>query len=216
MKSTVPLKSMRSLYGTWCDFEKMYEKYSDIGPNVHISYAPTIDYVDELPRDEAEKLVKIFREQMLKVAAKELEFHKKHGHFLCTWFNGSDSKQHCAAGAHMHAIDVDGESYACHGALYSPNKEKMHGGNIQDENFINRLQEMSSTYSEVVGRGVSDVCKDCVATTCMICPVASFDMSDKEDHMDRWTDRWVNNMCGFFKAFGEIDRTVMAHIDGEI
>lgn len=216
MKSTIPLKSMRTLYSTWKDFERMYEKYNAIGDHVQISYAPTIDYVDELPREEAEKLVEIFREQMLKVAAEEIKFVNKHQRHLCTWFNGSDSKQHCAAGAHMHAIDVDGNSYACHGALYSPNKEKMHGGNIEDENFINKVEAMSNEYSSVIGRGVSDVCKDCVATTCMICPVASFDMSNKEDHMDRWTDRWVNNMCGFFKAFGEIDRTVQAHLDGDL
>jgi hypothetical protein len=47
----------------------------------------------------------------------------------------------------------------------------------------------------------------------MVCPVSSFDLSKKEDHFDRWHDRWVNNMCGFFKAFGEIDRSVQRYLD---
>jgi len=63
---------------------------------------------------------------------------------------------------------------------------------------------------------VSDICKGCVATTCMICPVSSLDNSKKEDYFDRWTDRWVNNMCGFFKSFGEIDRSVQAYLNKEI
>jgi hypothetical protein len=46
----------------------------------------------------------------------------------------------------------------------------------------------------------------------MICPVSSLDNSKKGDYFDRWTDRWVNNMCGFFKSFGEIDRTVQKHL----
>jgi len=215
LKSTVPLKSMHSLYNTWMDFKNLFDSMNDIGPNIRISYAPTIDYVDELPRDQAEELVKVFREQMLRVAAEEIKFYKEHNQFLCTWFNGSDTKTHCSAGAHMHAIDVDGNSYACHGALYSPNKQDLHGGNIVDDSFINSIEQMSKKYAVSTER-VSDTCKNCVATTCMICPVASFDMSKNEDHFDRWTDRWVNNMCGFFKAFGEIDRTVQAHIEGEL
>jgi hypothetical protein len=48
----------------------------------------------------------------------------------------------------------------------------------------------------------------------MICPVVSLDNSRKQDIMDQWTDRWVNNMCGYFKTFGEIDRAVMKQIRG--
>lgn len=115
----------------------------------------------------------------------------------------------------MHAIDVDGNTYACHGSLYSPNKEAMKASNIMDDDFINSVIKMSETYGKAIER-IDPICQGCVATTCMICPVSSLDNSKKEDYFDRWTDRWVNNMCGFFKTFGEIDRTVQAHLDKEI
>jgi hypothetical protein len=64
-------------------------------------------------------------------------------------------------------------------------------------------------------KSVPEICTGCVATTCMICPVVSLDNSRKEGGMmDQWTDRWVNNMCGYFKTFGEIDRAVMKQIRG--
>lgn len=211
IKSTIPLTNMHSLYKTWMEFKDLHEKYKGINQFVSVSYAPTIDYYQALAREEAEKLVPIFREQMLKVAAEEIKFFKKHGYFLCTWFNGKEQKTNCAAGASMHAIDVDGNSYVCHGALYSPNKAKLHSSSIMDDDFINRLMEMSDSYTPSVTR-VSEICKDCVATTCTVCPVTSFDTSKNEDHFDKWEDRWVGNMCGFFKAFGEIDRSVQHYL----
>jgi hypothetical protein len=39
----------------------------------------------------------------------------------------------------------------------------------------------------------------------------SHEKSDKELFFDKWTDNWVNNLCGFFKAYGEIDRAVQEH-----
>ncbi len=211
LKATMPLTAMSSLYSSWCDHRRLYEELD----NVTVSYSPTIDYVSDIDFEDLPKLIENFRHGMLKIAAEEIKFHKKHGHFLCTWFTEDDTKVHCSSGVNMHAIDVDGNSYACHGALYSPNKEVMKGSHIDDSKFINSIINMSETYSKPI-QEVSDTCKDCVATTCMICPVVSFDNSKKESFDDKWTDRWVNNMCGFFKAFGEIDRSVQSHIYKEL
>jgi radical SAM protein with 4Fe4S-binding SPASM domain len=213
MKATLPLTSMGSLYASWKDHEKLHNAMK--ADNLSVTYSPTIDYVSEIPDAELPQMIDSFRNGMLRIAAEEIKFHEENGYFLCTWFGADDSKVHCASGVHMHAIDVDGNSYACHGSLYSPNKEQMRGGHIDDDSFINNVIDMSNSYSKPI-RDVSDICKDCVATTCMICPVVSLDNSKKEDYFDKWTDRWVNNMCGFFKAFGEIDRTVQAHLDKEI
>jgi uncharacterized protein len=215
LKATIPLKSMKGLYACWQDYKKLFDRFQDIGPNFTVSYAPTIDYVENIPKENLEELIDNFRMEMLKIASEEIKFFKQHGRHLCSWFNGSDSKQHCASGAHMHAIDVDGKTYACHGSLYSPNKELMQGSDIQKDSFVADVEKMAKTYQEPI-REMNDICKGCVATTCMICPVSSLDNSKKENYFDRWTDRWVNNMCGFFKTFGEIDRTVQAYLEKEI
>lgn len=215
LKSTVPIKTMTGLYKAWKDFEKLHAHLNGIGNNIHVTYSPTIDYVNDIPEGDLPQMVADFRAEIIKIAKEEIAFHKKHGHHLMTWFNGSDSKVHCASGAHMHAIDVDGQTYACHGSLYSPNKEEMKGSDIQNDSFVDDVAHMSTTYQKHI-KEISPVCEGCVATTCMICPVTSLDKSTHKEFTDRWTDRWVNNMCGFFKAFGEIDRTVQTYISGDI
>jgi len=215
LKATIPLRSMTGLYAAWKDYKILYETLNDIGDNISVSYAPTIDYVENIPRENLDELIQNFRSEMLTIAKEEIKFFKEHGRHLCTWFNGSDSKQHCASGAHMHAIDVDGKSYACHGSLYSPNKESMQGSDIHNDSFAADVARMALQYQQPIS-SMNDICTNCVATTCMICPVSSLDNSKKEDYFDRWTDRWVNNMCGFFKTFGEIDRTVQAYLDKEL
>lgn len=214
LKSTIPLQAMDSVYKTWKDFKKLHDYYKDY-PNVRVSYAPTIDYVSDLPDQIIPESVALFRSEMLKVAKEEIKFYKEHQRFLCSWFAGGEDKIHCASGANMHAINIDGKGYACHGSLYSPYKEDMGGTDIHDDSFIEDLKKMTTLYKAPLGR-VSEICKGCVATTCMICPVSSYDLSKKDDFFDRWQDRWVNNMCGFFKAFGEIDRTVQAYLDNHI
>jgi hypothetical protein len=113
----------------------------------------------------------------------------------------------------MVAVDVTGKTYACHGSLYSPNKDAMSSGSVMDSTWINTLRKATETYRLAI-KSVPETCVGCVATTCMICPVVSLDNSKiKSDNiMDQWTDRWVNNMCGYFKTFGEIDRAVMKQI----
>lgn len=215
LKSTLPVKSMTGMYRAWLDFKKLHDKFSSIGKHVTITYAPTIDYYEEIPQGDLQNVIAEFRNEMLLIAKEEINFYRENGHHLCTWFGGEDTKVHCASGANMHAIDVDGQSYACHGSLYSPNKDLMKGSSIHLDSFAEDVGKMSAAYSEPI-KNVSEICTGCVATTCMICPVSSLDHSKKEDYFDRWTDRWVNNMCGFYKAFGEIDRTVQAYLEQEI
>jgi uncharacterized protein len=215
LKATIPLRSMTGLYAAWKDEKILYDTLNEIGDNISVSYAPTIDYVTDLPVDQLPDMVADFRNEMMMIAAEELKFFKEHGHHLCTWFNGSDSKQHCTSGANMHAIDVDGKGYACHGSLYSPNKELMLGSDIEKDSFAEDVAKMSKAYLEPIEE-MNSICTGCVATTCMICPVSSLDLSKNEDYFDRWKDRWVNNMCGFFKAFGEIDRTVQSYLAREL
>jgi hypothetical protein len=214
LKSTIPLKAMNSIHKTWLDFKKLHDHFKD-HPNLKVSYAPTIDYVSDLPDQIIPESIAIFRSEMLKVARDEIKFYQENNRSLCTWFGEGDAKVHCASGAHMHAINVDGKGYACHGSFYSPNKEEMLGSDIMVDSFVEDVIKMSEKYKEPLGR-ISSTCKDCVATTCMICPVSSLDLSKEENFVDKWQDRWVNNMCGFFKAFGEIDRSVQAYLDNDI
>jgi uncharacterized protein len=215
LKATVPTTSMKGLYHTWKEFERLHERFSTITPNLQVRYAPTIDYVTEMKVDDVRELVAEFRQEMILIARDEIEFYRKNGYHLMSWFTGGDSKTHCAAGAHMQAIDVDGNTYACHGALYSINKDELKSGSIEDDAFMSNIQAASEKFSHHI-RDMSPICVGCVATTCMICPVSSYDKSVSDTFEGKWTDRWVGNMCGFFKAFGEIDRAVQQHLHADL
>lgn len=213
IKSTLPTTSIFSLYDTWLEFEELVNKYKEY-PNVKINFAPTIEYaMGHTPfGGETDHAVAKFEKQMKKIAKKEIEFYKEHGRFLCSWFGSSDGKTNCTAGASMMAVDVDGGVYACHGALYSPQKEDMKSATIFDTDFTEKVKTFADAHVPARHR-INDICKGCVATYCAVCPVAVYDASKKTDHLDRWTDRCVNGLCKFYKAFGRLDRAVQHHIN---
>jgi sulfatase maturation enzyme AslB (radical SAM superfamily) len=67
LKSTIPLKAMDSLHKTWSDFKRLHDYFKDY-PNLKVSYAPTIDYVSDLPDQIIPESIAIFRSEMLKIA----------------------------------------------------------------------------------------------------------------------------------------------------
>lgn len=207
LKSTLPIENMETLSSTWLEFQQLYEMFAKKCPNFHVSYSPTIDYVTKVSDEEKEAALKVFREEFMKIARYEVEFYKKYQRHLCSWFGGEDKRKHCSAGLNMAAIDQTGDLLACHGAIYSPHKEELKSATIKDDDFLAKLKAFSRGFEKPTSK-IAKSCQDCVATTCMICPVVSFEKSQKEDYYDKWLDNWSNNLCSFFKTFGEIDRAV--------
>lgn len=210
LKSTLPTSAMKHLYKTWQNFERLYNKYKEY-KNVHISFAPTIDYSINEGVVGKDDQVEVFREQILLIAKKEAEFVLSEGRHLMAWFNGSDRKTNCSAGLNFIAVDVDGKSYACHGALYAEGKEALQSSSIYDDDFINKVAQFNDSFASSVAR-VPDECKTCVATTCMVCPVSTYQLSQKETLHERWEDRGVNGLCKYYQTFGEIDRSLQKYI----
>lgn len=207
LKSTLPIDNMESLLSTWLEFKEIQDILWKVNKRINVNYAPTIDYVTRMSNEEKDSALIVFREQFLAIAKHELEFFKTHQRYLCSWFGGEDNRKHCSAGLNMAAIDQAGDLFACHGAIYSPKKKELQSASIADDDFVDKLKAFSRTFEEPTKK-IAKECQDCVATTCMICPVVSHERSEKEDFFDKWTDNWSNNLCGFFKTFGEIDRAV--------
>jgi len=211
LKSTLPIEEMSALGKTWDEYRDIQNMLWKVDKNLKISYSPTIDYVSVIPDNQKEESVVAFRQEFLKIAKKEIQFYKENGRYLCSWFGGEDNRKHCSAGYNMAAIDQRGQLYACHGAIYSSEKEKLVSGSIHDEKFIETLAAYTEQFAEPLKK-IPKECENCVATTCMICPVVSHSKSKKEDFFDKWTDSHVNNLCSFFKTFGEIDRAVSEYM----
>lgn len=207
VKSTLPIENMETLFNSWTEFKEIQEMLWKVDKNININYAPTIDYVKKISDENKESSLGVFRKQFLMIAQQEMEFFKQHNRYLCSWFGGEDNRKHCGAGLNIAAIDQRGNLYACHGAIYSSKKQELITTSIYDDDFIEKLATSSKSYEKPLKK-ISSVCDECVATTCTICPVISHEKSEKADFFDKWTDNWVNNLCGFFKTFGEIDRAV--------
>ena len=211
LKSTLPVDNMETLSETWLDFKAIQEKLWEINRDIYVTFSPTIDYVTRISDEEKESATQVFRQQMIKIAKEELSFYKQHGRYLCSWFGGEDNRKHCSAGLNMAAIDQAGDLFACHGAIYADKKEELRSAHIKDDDFVQKLAKFSGQFEEPIKK-IAPECEECVATTCMICPVVSNDRSEKGEFFDRWTDNWSNNLCSFFKAFGEIDRAVQKQL----
>lgn len=208
-KSTLPGKAIPNLYRTWLEFEELHEKYKDT-ENVRVAFAPTLDYTMG-PNSHEDKKLGVFKEQMMMIAKKEIDFYKKYGRHLCSWFGTGDEKVTCSAGLNMVAVDVDGSTYACHGALYSPGKENMKSSTIFDESFIEDIQKFNNSFEKTVTEK-NPICEQCVATMCMICPVASYEMSEETEFFSKWGDKQINGLCDFYQTFGRIDRTIQNYL----
>lgn len=210
VKSTLPIDNMEVLLETWHDFKEIQEILWRIDKKINITYSPTIDYVARMSMEEKELATKEFRAQMIGIAKQEMAFFQEHGRYLCSWFGGEENRKHCTAGLNMAAIDQRGNLYACHGAIYSEKKTELQTTTIYDEEFVRKLAEYSRSFAKPV-KQVAKECENCVATTCMICPIVSHERSEKEEFFDKWTDKKANNLCSFFQAFGEIDRAVQKY-----
>lgn len=212
-KATLPIASFNDIYANWTHFKDLFYKYSD-KPNARISYAPTIDYTQKAEEiEDYAGLLKIFKKQMMLVAKGEIEFYKTEKRFLLSWFDTpiSEQKVNCSAGVNFISIDGEGDSYACHGAFYAPNKEELKSTSLYSDNFVAEIAAFNAKFEEHINY-VPEGCKGCSSTYCAVCPVALSEMSKKEDLMDRWTDRTAHGLCGFYKEFGLIHRALFKHL----
>ena len=211
LKSTLTLDTLEYISDAWNDFEKLYNELKEVSNKVYVSYAPTIDYINCINQIDRTKELAIFRKQMLKIAKKEITFFQKNDRHLCSWFGGEKNHKNCSSGYNMVALDVDGSFYVCHGGLYSSNKKQLTMGTLFDDDIAEKIAIFNESFKNPISK-ISDECKDCMATACMICPVNSFEYSKKEKFFDKWLDYGINNLCIFYKTSGEIDRTIQNYL----
>ena len=103
----------------------------------------------------------------------------------------------------MAVIDVNGDVYNCHGAIYSKCSNDFKYANIFDKNFINNIQKANSLYKN--NHVEPDECTECIAGACLRCNVKKYEDSEKETHLDRWYDYPAQkDLCRYYKLVGKI------------
>ena len=210
LKSTLPLTEVKSMYVTWLEFRDLYIKYKDIDI-VYIKYAPTIDYHSKIT--DSNKYIGAFQKNIRQIAKEELIFYKEMNEFLFSWFGAAEEKAMCTAGKNIVILDEDSNIYPCHGILYLKDKIDHSMGNLFDNN-TDSINTKRTQFKTMIER-TDEICKSCVATTCLVCPAASLENSDRETFSDKWTHHQIHGLCAYYQDFGKIDRSVLKILGGK-
>lgn len=191
LKGTITYKDFKYISSVWDDFYNLRMKY---GKNIY--YGLTVDYHNITFEDYKTDVEK----GLIEVARKEYKFFLENKEFLSNLFN--DEKRLCNT-SRMITIDTHGDMYPCHGCIYS--SEGLSFGNFFKNDYIKKIKENHDKFS--VTPKINDECSNCIALRCTRCNVKKFELSDKKDFMERWTDFTVQeDLCNYYKLCGKIGR----------
>lgn len=200
LKSTITYPDFVHIGEAWDDILSLRKKY---GRN--IKYSLTVDYHNT----KFEDYRKIVENGLIDIARSEYKFYKIQGYFLSNIFE--EQRKTCDM-SYILAIDVKGNMYPCHGCIYS--NEELSFGNVFDNGFIDTVKQNHKkfTYTEKT----DEACSNCVALSCIRCNVKKYEMSCKEDFIERWTDYTAQkNLCEYYKLAGRIGRGLYKVLLGE-
>lgn len=200
LKATCPIEYIKYIPDCWDDVHNLYKKYKK-----DISYALTLDYHEKLSTDDLIEAEKV----LLSVAKKEYKFYKEYGHFLSNIF--MRNKRLCSSGRNMTAIDVDGEAYFCHGAIYCDKKEDFHYNSIYNDDFVEKIKKM---YEFIPIANQKKECEHCVALMCLKCNVIKYVRSKKTGFIEKFHDFLSQpDHCEYYKIAGRIGRGLLLLIE---
>lgn len=202
IKSTITPESFKHLKECYLDVRDLYENGKDNFRNTQ--YFPTIDYyhLGGLKPEQVELFDNQLKKSLVEIAREEAKFHEENGILFFAWFKAN--KALCSAGRDLVAIDHDGKLYKCHGVLYGKEKDKHYITKLQDEEFINKIEESHNFHSKNFNYQPRE-CLECIASICTRCNAIKFEESEKEDYLEKWRD-YCNQptLCRFMKTSGKV------------
>lgn len=191
LKGTIIYEDFKYIDQAWDDFYNLRQRYGD-----NIFYSLTVDYHNVYFEDFKSTI----EQGLIRVAKKEYKFYLENGYFLSNIF--SDKKRTCNT-ANMFAIDTDGNMYPCHGGIYSD--DNLTFGNLFDNDYIDKIVNNHDRF--IYERTENEECSNCIALACTRCNVKKFELSEKTDFIERWTDfTSQKSLCDYFKLCGKIGR----------
>ena len=201
IKSTLPIDQLVHL-------DKHYEHFKSIIEEMpFLGWSPTLEYTNKyIITDEQLELI---NKQFLLIAKKEIKYFQENNRFVWSWF-GTKGRAVCSAGINIANVDINGNLSVCHGALYSPNKEDFTYGNVQDSSVPDLVLASKKKHEALYS--IPDQCQGCSATVCYQCPIVNYDNSKNDEYKDKYHDP-KSDLCGVYKAFGKIDRTVQKYLN---
>lgn len=198
VKATITPDAFKYLHLCYDDIIDFYE-IGRMDKWKNNAYFPTVDYyhIDKYTDDDFLRFLKELEETLIKISVRDIEFYKKYNRFFFSWFN--PGKAICSAGKDLLVIDVDGKVYKCHGCLYEENKHEHLVTSIEDDDFVNKLEESYLFHSSLMNV-LPTRCQNCTVPYCLKCNSVKYSKSKKQDYGHRWTDYDIEKrLCNVFK-----------------
>lgn len=114
------------------------------------------------------------------------------------WFQ--KSRALCAAGIDYMSIDLNGDISPCHGCMYKESDDHVMG-NIYDAaiNVNDLIATKSKMYKDAL-KNQPLGCQECDSMFCMKCNAATYEKSEHDTYLERWSDHRANwQVCHVFK-----------------
>lgn len=198
IKSTVTYDTLKYIYEAYVDITNLVNEFDSF---YGFGYFPTLDYFNHHSGDNIEEYKKDMVDSLKKLIFYLLKNDKKIKNVNFKWF--LDSKANCSAGADLFSIDTNGDITACHGCLYTNNRDHVLG-HIDDG--VSCIEIASEKYRKLMPI-TPEECKTCIATFCVRCNTVRYENSTKDTFEEKWNDYTNNNaLCSIYKEAGKMTR----------
>jgi radical SAM protein with 4Fe4S-binding SPASM domain len=177
------------------NFHLIYEAFLDV-IEMDDNYFPTPDMYSHLTEEEFMPRLEILKDGIAKIA-KHIYANKlppeKFG-----WFQ--KSRALCSSGINYVSVDLNGDISPCHGCMYKESHAHVMGNINTTPNIDQLIKEKTDMYAKALKNQPLD-CMNCDAQFCMKCNAATFEKSEKETYLDKWSDHTANwQVCKVFKT----------------
>ena len=176
-------------------FHLVYEAFLDV-IELDENYFPTPDMYSQLTWEEFQPKLEELKIGLGKIA-KHIYKHKmppeKFG-----WFQ--QSRALCASGINYMSVDLNGDISPCHGCMYKESHVHVMGNIFQTPDLDALIAEKSAMYKDAL-KNQPLGCQTCDSMFCMKCNAATYEKSEKEEYIDKWSDHRANwQVCTVFKT----------------
>jgi len=178
------------------NFHLIYPAFRDV-IELDENYFPTPDMYSQLSWQEFEPRLEELKAGLMKIA--NYIYINKLPPEVFGWFQ--QSRALCASGINYMSVDLNGDISPCHGCMYKDSHDHVMG-NIHDAGI--NIAELIETKSAMYQSSLKDQpldCQNCDSQFCMKCNAATYEKSEHENYLDKWTDHTANwQVCKVFKT----------------
>ena len=203
IKATVTPEVFKYLHHCYDDLLEIY-RMGRLDKWKSSIFFPTVDYyhIGEYEDDDFSRFLNELEESLVKISVRDIKFYNEFKRFFFAWFN--NGKAICSAGKDLTVIDLNGKVYKCHGCLYTDQKDDHLVTTIEDDDFVNKLEESHEFHSKLMNV-LPVTCQNCDVVYCLKCNSAKYQRSKKQGYGERWTDYDVEpRLCKVFHVNNKI------------